>query len=319
MERENFEYYKTKRYTCLKYSQKQTEEIYMTFCGVEHCVSGKGFGPAAREDYHLHVILSGKGTLTVHGETYHLHGSQVFLEKPGEEIHYQADELDPWYYCWVSFNGTAAKRYMDAAGFTDGINVQNCYVDAQELLMLSQRLLECTELTLINELRRLGLMLEFISLVIESFTKGAQVIRHHHDYSPDVYVNHALDFIRFNYASIKVNDIAKYIGINRSYLTNIFKKKIGVSPQEYLLQYRLNMGCQLLLTTNLSIQEVAQKIGYENPLTFSKMFKNAYGISPRNYRMRGHLDLAESKQESEIEEAEKAEEKDHMTTGGKPL
>jgi AraC-like DNA-binding protein len=102
-----------------------------------------------------------------------------------------------------------------------------------------------------------------------------------------VYVNHALDYIRKNYDTIRVTDVARYIGINRSYLTNIFKKKMGVSPQEYLLQYRLDKGSKLLLETRMSIQEVAQKIGYDNPLTFSKMFKSVYGVSPRNYRLQG--------------------------------
>lgn len=36
----------------------------------------------------------------------------------------------------------------------------------------------------------------------------------------------------------------------------------------------------------MSIGEIAEKIGYENPLTFSKIFKNVYGVSPKNYRLR---------------------------------
>lgn len=305
MENENFAFYKTKRYTCLKYSQRQSEEFYMTFCGVEHCTGDKSFGPVVRDEYHLHIVISGKGTLEVGGKTTQIHGNQLFMVKPGEMTYYKADRDDPWYYCWVSFSGTSALRYAEAAGFTDGVNVRDCYVDAQEFIILIQRLLECTELTVACELRRLGIVMEFVSLAIESNAKGEQAIRHHHDYSPDVYVSHALDFIRFNYSTIKVNDIAKYIGINRSYLTNIFKKRMGVSPQEYLLQYRLNAGCQLLLTTNISIQEVAQKIGYENPLTFSKMFKNAYGVSPRNYRLRGR----KQPQMNQAEETKKLEEK----------
>ncbi|MCC8074651.1 MAG: AraC family transcriptional regulator [Clostridiales bacterium] len=144
---------------------------------------------------------------------------------------------------------------------------------------------------------------------MESNYKSSQVVRRHHEYAPDVYVNHALDFIRYNYASIKVNDVAKYIGINRSYLTNIFKKKMGISPQEYLLQYRLSRGCELLLETRYSIQEIAQKIGYENPLTFSKMFKNVYGVSPRNYRMMGGVVSAPAgdKKEKKAPTADKKE------------
>lgn len=74
--------------------------------------------------------------------------------------------------------------------------------------------------------------------------------------------------------------------LTRPYLTHIFKQKMDISPQEYLLSYRLEQGSRLLRTTGMSIQEIAGDIGYENPLTFSKMFKSAYGDSPRNYRMK---------------------------------
>ncbi len=59
-----------------------------------------------------------------------------------------------------------------------------------------------------------------------------------------------------------------------------------ISPQEYLVSYRLEQGSRLLRTTKMSIGEIAEKIGYENPLTFSKIFKNVYGVSPKNYRIR---------------------------------
>ena len=160
----DFAHYKEGRYTytCLHCRQRQTEEIYMTFCGVEQCASGFTVGPWARKNYHLHVILSGQGTLQVRGQVYHLHENQAFLLKPGEEARYQADEQSPWRYCWVTYNGKKAKQYMDAAGFPDGVNVRDCDVDIHAFLRLVQRLLECTEVTVFNELRRLGLALEFL-------------------------------------------------------------------------------------------------------------------------------------------------------------
>ena len=94
----------------------------------------------------------------------------------------------------------------------------------------------------------------------------------------------------YTYGSELVNpqltpeELAKHIGIHRSYLTTIFKKRIGISPQEYLLQCRLRHACKLLSETNNPIQEIARNVGYDNPLTFSKIFKSYYGISPRTFR-----------------------------------
>ena len=105
-------------------------------------------------------------------------------------------------------------------------------------------------------------------------------------YSPDVYVEYALDMIHDNYDKVRVEDIARYIGINRSYLANIFKKKTGMSPQQYLMQFKLKKARELLMDTDLPIQNIAMQVGYDNPLTFSKIFKNYYGESPRTYRSR---------------------------------
>jgi AraC family transcriptional regulator of arabinose operon len=83
---------------------------------------------------------------------------------------------------------------------------------------------------------------------------------------------------------VKISDVAKYVGLNRSYLTNIFKEKTGVSPQEYLIQCKLQMADKLLSETDNPIQEISRQVGYDNPLTFSKTFKKYYGNSPRAYR-----------------------------------
>jgi AraC family transcriptional regulator of arabinose operon len=280
--------YETKQYRCLEYHQKQTEDLYLTLCGVEKCTPGMIIRTEEKKQgYHLHVILSGKGWLTVKKQTQQLHSGQMFLTKPGETSVYGADMEEPWIYCWMSFDGTNAKNYVESAGFKEGVYWQDCYVEAQEFYKQVRKILEQPELTLANDLLRLSALLEYLSLAIRSNYKASQVIRHTREYAPDVYISHAIDFMVNNYATIKVSDVAQYIGINRSYLTNIFKKKMQVSPQEYLLQYKLSQGCKLLLETHLSIQEVAQKIGYDNPLTFSKIFKSVYGISPSRYRMQG--------------------------------
>ena len=60
---------------------------------------------------------------------------------------------------------------------------------------------------------------------------------------------------------------------------------MGISPRDYLNRVRLIKGAQLLTSINLSVQNIAEMVGYENPLTFSKAFKSAYGVSPKYYRM----------------------------------
>ena len=98
------------------------------------------------------------------------------------------------------------------------------------------------------------------------------------------YVNYAVRFIESNYSGIKISDVADYIGINRTYLTAIFKAKMHMSPQEYLMHVRMDKSKELLIKTDVPIYVVAKEVGYNDQLAFSKIFRKKYGLSPEQYR-----------------------------------
>ncbi|WP_423236561.1 helix-turn-helix transcriptional regulator [Clostridium magnum] len=88
-----------------------------------------------------------------------------------------------------------------------------------------------------------------------------------------------------NYSwSIKVTDIANYIGVNRSYLYTLFMKSTGISPQQYLNTFRISRAKELLTLTDLSIEAISLSCGYRDPLGFAKAFRQSIGVSPSNFR-----------------------------------
>lgn len=134
-------------------------------------------------------------------------------------------------------------------------------------------------------LRRVGLLFSLFALLTESNHTESKTNDKYHDYLPETYYEHALQYIQLNYSqNIHIQDIADYIGITRSYLFHIFNKKVKMSPQKYLLNYRLKKAKQLLATTDLFVKDIAYNVGYEDSLAFSKMFRNATGFSPTAYR-----------------------------------
>lgn len=274
----------TTKYRCLVYEQKQTEDIFLTMCGTESCLPGYAFHTKNRPGYHLHVILAGKGSLCVNSKLQDLCFGQMFITKPGEDTWYRADEDDPWTYCWMTFDGNNAAKYVETAGFRSGVNCLDCHVEQEKFYSLANKLLDLPELTFANDLNRLAYLLQFLGLAIESNYKGEASSHRENEYSTDTYVEYAANYIRANFTTAKIEEVARYVGVNRSYLTHIFKKKMGVSPQEYLLHAKVSRARLLLLETDLPVGEVSRAVGYENPLTFSKIFKNIYGISPKLYR-----------------------------------
>ena len=88
-----------------------------------------------------------------------------------------------------------------------------------------------------------------------------------------------------NYCNpIKVTDIADYVCINRSYLYTLFQNSLGMSPQQFLTTFRITKATELLQLTALSIEGIAISCGYQDPLVFTKAFRQMKKMSPSAYR-----------------------------------
>ena len=102
-------------------------------------------------------------------------------------------------------------------------------------------------------------------------------------YTPPV--RKALLYIDMNLASpISTRDIAQEQFLTPNYLSSRFKQEVGVSISDYLLTRRVRLACQLLSTTQLSVQEIAAKTGMGDASYFSKQFKRITGVAPLRYR-----------------------------------
>lgn len=92
-------------------------------------------------------------------------------------------------------------------------------------------------------------------------------------------------YIEQNYNKpIDLNIIADHFSFSPSYLTKIFVKYTNITPSKYILNYRINIAKQLLGDFSISINMVANMVGYTDPFHFSKSFKQVVGISPALYR-----------------------------------
>ena len=99
------------------------------------------------------------------------------------------------------------------------------------------------------------------------------------------YGKYAVSYLRTHYMEqISVGDLARKIGISRSYLTQVVNEEVGMSPQEYLIGIRLEHAKLHLENSSKKIRDIAISCGYEDPLNFSKAFKAKYGASPSAYR-----------------------------------
>lgn len=244
---------------------------------MQRCEGGYTWGPGIRDHYLIHYIKEGHGTYHTQAKTYSLSAGDLFLAAPGETILYMADDKDPWTYCWVGFNGLEAKALLANTEFMDS-PVKHCDDETAYRLMLSiysERGSEPHE-----SLRMIGRLYLFLAW-LQQQAKGK--IRHKEQLGVE-HVRRACAYIANNFASpITVEEIASHVGVCRSRLYRAFRDYMDTTPTLYTTKFRMQQACLLLEETNLSVKAVAYSVGYEDPLYFSRRFKEIIGVMPSAY------------------------------------
>ncbi len=263
-------------------------DLIVYYCGQEICKPEHRYGPAMRDHFLIHFILEGQGSFTVGEQSYQLGPHQGFLIYPNQVVSYQADKGDPWHYAWAAFQGTKASIYLQVAGLSESLPIFSYNRDSQMRRCVEQMVAVQTMLSYVDsrEFRLLGYLYQLFALLIEAdHTARSKPLLSRKD---ELYVNKALAFIEHNYShKINVEMLAAHVALNRSYFGSIFKASLGQTPQQYLMQFRVNKASELLQITNLSIGDIARSVGYDDPLLFSKVFKRLKGVSPRHFRSTG--------------------------------
>lgn len=273
-------------FRCLENLPRMSSDLFLSYCGWERTTPLQLFAPVERRNHVIHFVLSGKGKMFYGNKTWEISGGQIFYISPGEKIGYVSDRDDPWSYVWIGYNGVQAEEYSKMAGLTLE-NPVRFSAAIQEISDLVEELLKAQALTSAENLHRMSLVLKIMSILIKENDQNADTAARNPE-EPD-FVRLAMQYISQNFdKNLRIHDIAAELGVSRSYLSSCFKKSIGCSPQAFILNLRMERAGSLLRTTTLPVNVISGAVGYQDQLAFSKIFKQFYGVSPRDFRKGGN-------------------------------
>lgn len=267
----------------MKFLMNTSLAIY--FCGHEQCGGGHSFGPAVRPHYLIHFVLRGRGLYRVNGSVHRLLRGDAFLIYPGETTYYEADPSDPWEYTWIGFGGQDCPLLLSGCDFTEnGYIFRGSRLPGRrfsEIQTFLGEMLRSFEAERPDPLELLGYFCLIFSRLAAPGGPASAL-------PEETYLRKALDYIHNNYSyPIHISGIARQIGIDRSYLYKLMQQRLHLSPQQYLIEYRLSRAKEMLAATSLSVTEIAFSCGFKDTPSFCRLFKKRTGASPGAFRRCG--------------------------------
>lgn len=239
-----------------------------------YCVQGRGFVEACGK---RHTIVKNSALIIPKGVP-HAYGALT--------------ESDPWHIYWAHYTGSHAHLYNPGppddvftfpvpaaklAEFTRlfhvifealerGITITNMIVSAHALKYILTQMLFAGRVTSESSDRH-GNPSEGPA------RQGAQ------------YVEDAISYMQSRlHENINLSELASWLNLSKGHLTQLFKEHTGYPPLRFFINLKMQQACRYLDLTDMTVKQVAAKLGYTDPCYFSRLFTKTIGMSPSEYR-----------------------------------
>ncbi len=226
------------------------------------------------DEFVIHFVT--EGSCLFCGES--VDNTKGFLIVPGQSVDLSATGEDGWEHYWFRLSGSFARELLDSLGMEPTENhVFPCD-------WFGRFVPECNQV-LHEELKDVDISVWMLGLFYRVMSRYSICTPKANLTKAEQYLTAAKIFVEQHFFDpITVDDIARSANITSKYLYRIFTDKIGKSPKEYLISYRLNRAREYLHGTQFSVTEIAHMVGYEDANYFSLTFHRVYGMAPMEYR-----------------------------------
>lgn len=250
--------------------------------------------------YEIELITGGAGSMSIGEEKYSTMRGNVFFRKPGTVTQGIAGyysygiafdpvrnpEREAYYRTTIPYWITDNNSQMTDYGFFNQYPV--CYLSGQitKLEPLFERIVTLFKNSKISNQEEMGQILrQVFEIVEEEHVKGGaallknSVLRHYDlILSCKEYIDHNLQ------KHFTLGELAQHCGLSKNFFSKTFKEITGMTAFEYINENRMLLARKLILTTNISIDQIVTLCGYEDRTYFYKMFKKRFHTAPAVYR-----------------------------------
>lgn len=233
-----------------------------------------------RHDDNLIIYcFSGKGHLKTKHWQGEVNPGEIILLPAGVNHQYKADREDPWSIYWCHFSGERATDYIYNMDYRDEAPTRAIphppNLLAQFSTVLAQSSSGFDTKGMVYATNMLKQLLAYIGKLISEKNNNIAEFDIHRI---QTFMLQNLD------KSIDLEALAEATQLSKFYFSKKYKQTTGHSPIKHFLTMKIQYASYLLETSEMSIQDIANRVGYEDALYFSRLFRKSCGLSPAKYR-----------------------------------
>lgn len=225
--------------------------------------------------------VSGKGKARIEKQSYLISPGEFILLPANRPHEYSADENNPWTIYWIHFKGDNSANFINMMMQTMGSPVFTVSFQEKRLQLFEEIYGSLEKGYSIDNMCYASLSLHYFLASLCFDTNYNHQSKKEKNNSIDLCIQYMQKNID---KALAISEIAGTVNLSPAHLTTLFKKKTGFTLIEYFNQLKTQKACQYLLFTELRVNEIADKLGFDDPYYFTRMFTKILGVSPVKYR-----------------------------------
>lgn len=241
-------------------------------------------------EYLLIYCTKGEGWYSLNGKR-HIVPANTFFILPAEQAHeYGSSAHDPWYIYWIHFKGKKAWHISK-------LLPEKKTIEAGSNSRINDRIIFFEEIITALELGIDENVINYVNLSLNHLLSTFLYAQSYRDVKTrkkgeqnTFFISLATHYMNENIdKKLTLKDVASYFGCSESHFYRLFLKEIHYSPMNYFLHIKIKRACQLLRHTDMKVNQISFKLGFEDPYYFSRIFSKIKGMSPKKYRDKKRL------------------------------
>lgn len=220
-------------------------------------------------------VISGQGYIVTENKTYTVTEGDFYAISEATECYYYSDKNNPLKKIWINLTGNLVRHLMRDYGLNEEVTVLKC-----DVRNLFEEMLENFG----------GEDNDFIAVQLKIHEIIANISPIHAEIANVGLVENIHNYIIENInKNLEVDDLCKVFFISRVHLSQLFRKKYGISPYKFFVKTKMEVAADMLVNTDLSIKAISMSLSYADPHHFSNVFNKHFNCSPRDYRLKNKI------------------------------